>query len=721
MPKCFNAKYSEIGWGDVRGWLLDLHPSDAGGITLWLRSDGGRIIRREIPWMPKLYVAGPRQRLGELENILSERFRTSIVEKSVIPGRRPVEVLEVWVAIDEKRWLAGWLREQAGLELYNVDLPPLQEFLYSFNIFPTALIDVDKLEPLDNGEETEYDITVFKAASLDISTEPQGPVRGFSARLLSASLRYGDEVVAIDGPEDHILHRLEEALDDVDILLTEDGDSFTIPYLYHRAAVNGLRLKLGRVEAGPRRISSVTYHSYGRVHHRFRAQMLRGRVHIDTSNSMLYRETGLEGVLEVARTTRVPIHDAARYTIGSCMSSLQYYQAYRANILIPWKAGRPSYMTARQLNIADRGGWILDHTPGVYWNVGELDFQSLYPMLMLKHNISGETVNCSCCTGHNIPELGYHVCSRWRGIVPRAIETPLRKRLHYKKLYRETGLEKYRKRADALKWILVTSFGYLGFRKAKFGSREAHMAVCALARDILMKSVAIAEEMGFRVLHGIVDCLWVSREGAGDVEYAALASEIERRLGLPVSYEGRYRWIAFLPSRRHGLRPANNRYFGVFYDGRIKCRGIELRRKDTPPLVRKAQQEILIRLAESTTPEQLKNKAYECREILNDYVRRLHIGEVEPGELSITHTLSKEIDSYIHPPRHVLAARRLHRIGFEISPGQDITYIVSGGDGHYRATPTPLPQESYSAEFYTEYLRRAFEDIFKICVTDVSR
>jgi DNA polymerase elongation subunit (family B) len=701
----------------VKGRLLDLHPSDTGKVTLWLRSDDGHIARRDISWMPRLYVAGPKQRLAELENLLTERYRVSFTEKAVIPGRQPVEVLEVWVAFEEKRWLAGWLREQAGLETYNVDLPPMQEFLYSFNIFPTALLDADKLEPIDNVEDLEYDVTVFRAVSLNITTASQGPFRSFADRLLSASIRYGDEVTVMEGPEDHILHELEYALADVDILLTEDGDSFTIPYLYHRAAANGLRLKLGRIDGRPRRISHTTYHSYGRVRHGFRAQRLWGRVHIDTSNSMLYGEAGLEGVLEVARTTRVPLHDAARYTIGSCMTSLQYYQAYRANILLPWRAGRPSYMTARQLNIADRGGWILDHIPGVYWNVGELDFQSLYPMLMMKHNISGETVNCSCCTGQSIPELGYHVCSSWRGIVPRAIETPLRKRLSYKRLYRETGLEKYKKRADALKWILVTSFGYLGFRKAKFGSREAHMAVCALARDTLLKSVAIAEEMGFRVLHGIVDCLWVSKEGAGDEEYAVLASEIERRLGLPVSYEGRYRWIAFLPSRRHRLRPANNRYFGVFHDGRIKYRGIELRRKDTPPIVRKAQQEMLLRLAESTTPEQLQEKAYECRKILNNYVRRLYIGEVDLEELSITHTLSKEIDSYINPPRHVAAARRLRRIGVEISPGQAITYIVSGDSGPYRATPTTIAEEGYNTEFYTKYLIRTFKDIFQVCTT----
>ncbi|RLF07462.1 MAG: hypothetical protein DRJ69_07110 [Thermoprotei archaeon] len=79
------------------------------------------------------------------------------------------------------------------------------------------------------------------------------------------------------------------------------------------------------------------------------------------------------------------------------MTSLQYYQTRRLGILLPWNPDNPIYMTAWELNKADRGGLILEARPGVYWNVGELDFKSLYPMLMLRYNISGGIVNCECC------------------------------------------------------------------------------------------------------------------------------------------------------------------------------------------------------------------------------------------------------------------------------------------------------------------------------------
>ena len=66
------------------------------------------------------------------------------------------------------------------------------------------------------------------------------------------------------------------------------------------------------------------------------------------------------------------------------------------------------------------------------------------------------------------PELGYHVCKRWKGIVLRAIEFPLKKRLQYKQLYRTTDdpelRQLYKQRSDALKQILVKSLDSLDSR-----------------------------------------------------------------------------------------------------------------------------------------------------------------------------------------------------------------------------------------------------------------
>ena len=44
----------------------------------------------------------------------------------------------------------------------------------------------------------------------------------------------------------------------------------------------------------------------------------------------------------------------------------------------------------------------------------------------------------------------------------------------------------YKQRQTALKWMLVTCFGYLGYKNARFGQIEAHEAVTAHGREKLL-------------------------------------------------------------------------------------------------------------------------------------------------------------------------------------------------------------------------------------------
>ena len=117
-----------------------------------------------------------------------------------------------------------------------------------------------------------------------------------------------------------------------------------------------------------------------------------------------------------------------------------------------------------------------------------------------------------------------------------------------------------------MKWILVTSFGYLGFNNAKFGRIDAHIAVCAFDRHIFLQTSKIAEEHGFSIVHGIVDSIWIQKKEAKMEYYTELEEIIEKKIGFRLSFEGIYKWIAFLPSKINSNLPVVNRYFGVFQD-----------------------------------------------------------------------------------------------------------------------------------------------------------
>jgi len=82
---------------------------------------------------------------------------------------------------------------------------------------------------------------------------------------------------------------------------------------------------------------------------------------------------------------------------------------------------------------------------------------------MMTKNLSAETVNCSCCpdSPNRVPELGYNICHKRTGIVPKTLRILLEKRAEYKRFKKEAKdpplKEMYDRRQAALKWILVCS------------------------------------------------------------------------------------------------------------------------------------------------------------------------------------------------------------------------------------------------------------------------
>lgn len=369
------------------------------------------------------------------------------------------------------------------------------------------------------------------------------------------------------------------------------------------------------------------------------------------------------------------------------MSSLQLYQATKDDILIPWKKREPeAFKSAWELLVADRGGFIFEPKLGIHDWVAEVDFSSMYPTLMTKCNISAETVLCKCCPDSKlrVPELGYHVCEKREGIVPQALKMILKKRAIYRRLRNEVEDLKlrrvYDRRQNALKWILVTCFGYLGYKNSRFGKVDAHIAVCAFARDALLKTMRMAEERGFEIVHGIVDSLWLKKESASLREYVELCNVVSRKIGVQLNVEGRYRWIVFLPSRMHVEVPVLNRYYGVFESGKIKVRGIEAVRRDTPLFIKRVQMDMIRVLAKASNSEAFIMRVSEAVEVLRSYVTRLKKRDVDVRDLIIAKQLSMCPDKYAHDVFQAIAARQLMREGIEVSGGQTIRYLITDAE-----------------------------------------
>jgi len=260
-------------------------------------------------------------------------------------------------------------------------------------------------------------------------------------------------------------------------------------------------------------------------------------------------------------------------------------------------------------------------------------------------------------------------------------------------------------------------FGYQGYKNARFGQIEAHECTTALSREMLLRAKEVAEAQGYRMLHALVDSVWLQRPGAGRVEYEALARMIAEATGLPIAVEGVYRWIAFVPSRTHPLVGVPNRFFGVFEDGTSKVRGIELRRGDTPPLVAGMQSQMLTLLFQAATLEEARAQLPAVMDLLHDQLVRLRQHEVRPEELVIRTVLSQDPMAYEKGVPQAVAAHQLLQAGVTLHPGEAIEYIITNAasriPGERAVAYACLPGDwSYDEERYARLLRRATETLF---------
>ena len=732
---------------EIEGWILDAYPGHADEMVIWLKTANFRTVRLSDNWNNAIYVTAERKK--DLENLSKERFIQNYLHSSHFVRKREnvfdyheTETLKLLLrrGNDSER-LAKVIEKSAPygyFRIYNADLLPEQAYFIEKDLFPLAHVraketgdDKIKWTLLDSVESEDYEIPFLKKATLRVDVDTVDIIPKFSDQIRAITIFNDEKTLEIkDGSEKEKILTLVEAVRgiDPDILFFEEGDDFTTHYLAERAYVNGIldKLILSRDQIALQRFErrGSSYFAYGRILHTPTSHRLYGRINLDTKNYFVFEECGLDGLFEVSRLCRIPLHKGSRASIGKCLSSMQFYTAHNDNLLIPWKPTRAEIpKTGRTLLIGDRGGFIFEPKIGIHEQVGEIDFTSLYPFIMKKFNISAETILCKCCKDSSIrvPDVDYNVCEKRTGIIPQSLELIIQKRINYKKKNETDDLDlqkKYNARVSALKGILVCSFGYLSYRNAKFGLIDCHIAVCAYARKILLDTVRIAERRGFEVIHGIVDSLWVKKSRGRKVDFIELCEEIEDEIGLPLSFEGIYRWIAFLPSRMHADVPVLNRYFGIFEDGSMKLRGIELRRRDTIKLVSDCQREILQLFSAAESAKEVEMLIPNALVILNSYIEMIRNGTVPISDLIIINRLSKNFNEYRSNISQAIAVKQLAEEGLELMAGQSVSYIITKFKSKIpleKVRPLQLvdAKTKYDKERYIELLIRGISTILQ--------
>ncbi|MCZ6530054.1 MAG: hypothetical protein O6949_06950 [Chloroflexi bacterium] len=718
-------------------WLFDAYPS-GNGMSVWLIDREGRSHELHDTFSPRFYAQGARDRLHALSAALIGKrapVELRMTERLELFLDRKIEVLEVRVRIPGElpRLFRQASRAFPDLTYYDADIPLPQRYVLEREVFPLAYCAIDeaggrirRIEALDTPWDADYQLPPLRVMTLRLDGDLQDPSRSIAAELDQGRRR--DLLVEVEQQRfrfprlqgrqlilgmRHLLERF-----DPDVLISAYGDNYILPRLLRLSRHYGIRLPLNR---DPRQAvqqkGAHSYFSYGRILFRNEQHTLFGRWHLDRQNAFLTNYYGLDGILEIARVSGLPVQTVARVSTGTGISAMQVATAQRRGVLVPWQKRQPeSLKTGLDLFAADKGGLVYAPIAGLYEGVAELDFTAMYPSIMVHYNVSPETVGAQCCEGETVPELGTSICRHRVGLVPETLAPLLEKRSRYKDMIRELPpgdpkRQRFERRYSAHKWLLVTCFGYLGYKNARFGRIEAHEAVNAYGREVLLQAKELVEQAGFRVLHLYVDGLWIQREGADQADYDRLLNRIRTQTGLRVALEGIYSWLAFLPSRTEPRVAVANRYFGAYEDGSVKVRGVEARRHDTPPFIRNAQLEMLALLSQARGINGFRAAVPRVVAYAQEKLRELRAGEISIRDLVVTHRLSRRPGEYRVRTPAARVAQQLIEAGVELSPGEMLRFVYVPGPEKVRAWEGYPSDQPYDVGAYVELLTRAVESL----------
>ena len=375
-------------------------------------------------------------------------------------------------------------------------------------------------------------------------------------------------------------------------------------------------------------------------------------------------------ILQLSWLSALPLDQVLTAAVGFRVDSYMMMEAHKQGQLVPPRTEQPI--------IPYKGAIVLQPEPGLYENVAALDFSSMYPSLMIKYNISPDTLvsNGKEKDVFIAPEVGHRFCKDPEGFYPIVLKKLLDNRRSAKKeLTRlQRGTTAYRllkARERATKIITNAVYGFAGWAGSRWYFREVAESAAALGRRTITESVSIAKSMGLKVLYGDTDSLFLEYD-EGRVKEFLLT--IDRQLGLEIAIGQVYKRILFTESKK--------KYAGLKQTGELDVVGMEAIRGDWSGLAKEVQNRVLQMVLEDKGPSRAMS-------YVSSLAKDLKGANLPLSAFVIWKALTKRPEEYeVHAP-HVEAAKKLAKAGWPVTSGNRVGYVIAKGPGklYQRAEP----------------------------------
>lgn len=443
----------------------------------------------------------------------------------------------------------------------------------------------------------------------------------------------------------------------------------------------------------------------------------------DSRLTYLLCEKLMPNVEEFVKLVGLTISDINGVGFSRLVEGFILKQALEYNEIAP---NKPLYSEVKERQETRfKGAFVFQPQPGMYKDIVVYDFRSLYPSIIVSHNLGPETVNCNCCEGNYVPIEGVKLwfCKNKLGFIPTILKSIITRRLRVKEMIKSADdpakkilLEA---RSNALKLLCNSFYGYLGFYGARWYSGESARSTTAYARYYIKDVIAKAVDAGFGVIYSDTDSVFLTLGDKTKEQSKSFARQINEALPdlMELEFEGYFPSGIFVSAK---LSPtgAKKKYALMDEHGLMKIRGFEAVRRNWSKIAKQVQQKVL----EIILKEGDSSKAFNY---VKNVIAELKNRVIDVEDVVMSTQLQKEIHEYESIGPHVAAAQRMKDRGFAVGPGTFIQFVVTAGKGPVRdrvKLPVEIKDNDYDSDYYiNNQVIPAVDRIFDVLGYDIKK
>ncbi|KAG8345457.1 DNA polymerase family B exonuclease domain [Trypanosoma vivax] len=411
--------------------------------------------------------------------------------------------------------------------------------------------------------------------------------------------------------------------------------------------------------------------------------------------------------VEMARVTGVPIGWLLERGQQIKVFSMLLRKARLRDLLIPTL----EYSGGDQRGF--EGATVIEPTKGLYMTpVVTLDFASLYPSIIIAHNLCYSTLVQDCNAerypkdGLNHTPTGHYFVSRdvYPGVLPEVLQDLLLARKNARELMASVPKDslEYKVlngRQLALKVSANSVYGFTGAQVGRLPCLELSASVTGFGRLMIDSAKSHVESLDPRVkvIYGDTDSVMINYKSSSAttekeqleeaMKFGKMAAEkVSQEFLNPIRLEFEKVYFPYLlmnKKRYAGLLWTNT----VQYD-KLDTKGIETVRRDNCPLVASVISGVLNRIL-------IQRSEASAVEFVKGTIRDLLLNRLDISQLVITKTFSKAEVEYAGAQAHIALVERMRKRDPASAPtiGDRVAYVIvraAKGAKAYERSEDPL-------------------------------